>query len=176
MIRQLSAGTAHDLRNPLGAIRNAAYLLKKELINNGIFDGNAKLNNCIQIIDNQINKSNQSIADLMNFAKLKESTLVEANLVQVLEQALETLSKRDDIDFLKYIESDIQPVMADGEQLQRVFLNLANNAQEAMPNGGCLTITAKNVNGAVQITFSDTGDGISQENLDRSLTPYSRPR
>jgi len=51
VIRQLSAGTAHDLRNPLGAIRNAAYLLKKELINNGIFDGNAKLNNCIQITD-----------------------------------------------------------------------------------------------------------------------------
>lgn len=64
----------------------------------------------------------------MNFAKLKEATLVEANLVQVLEQALETLSKRDDIDFRKYIESDIQPVMADGEQLQRVFLYLANNA------------------------------------------------
>ena len=64
----------------------------------------------------------------MNFAKLKETTLVEASLVQVLEQALETLSKRDDIDFPKYIESDIQPVMADGEQLQRVFLNLANNA------------------------------------------------
>ena len=54
--------------------------------------------------------------------------MVEANLVQVLEQALETLSKRDDIDFPKYIESDIQPVMTDGEQLQRVFLNLANNA------------------------------------------------
>ena len=64
----------------------------------------------------------------MNFAKLKEATLVEANLVQVLEQALETLSKRDGIDFSKYIESDIKPVMADGEQLQRVFLNLANNA------------------------------------------------
>lgn len=54
VIRQLSAGTAHDLRNPLGAIRNAAYLLKKELVNNGIFDGNAKLNNCIQIIDNRL--------------------------------------------------------------------------------------------------------------------------
>ena len=45
----------------------------------------------------------------MTFAKLKEATLVEANLVQVLEQALETLSKRDDIDFPKYIESDIKP-------------------------------------------------------------------
>ena len=64
----------------------------------------------------------------MNFAKLKEATLVETTLVEVLEQALETLSKRDDIDFLRYIESDIQPVMADGEQLQRVFLYLANNA------------------------------------------------
>ena len=54
VIRQLSAGTAHDLRNPFGAIRNAAYLLKKELVNNGIFHGNAKLNNCIQIIDNRL--------------------------------------------------------------------------------------------------------------------------
>ena len=64
----------------------------------------------------------------MTFAKLKEATLVETTLVEVLGQALETLSKRDDIDFPKYIESDIKPVMADGEQLQRVFLNLANNA------------------------------------------------
>ena len=171
MIGQLSAGMAHDLRNPLGAIRNATYLLKKELITNGTFDGNARFNTCIEIIDNQVNKSNQIITDLMDFAKLKEASLIKTNVDEVLEHALETLSKRDDIDFLKNIESDIQPVMADGEQLQRVFLNLANNAQEAMPKGGCLTIAAKNVNGTVQITFTDTGDGISQENLEKIFDP-----
>ena len=171
VIGQLSAGMAHDLRNPLGAIRNATYLLKRELIAKGVFEGNAKLNTCIEIIDNQVNKSNQSITDLMDFAKLKEATLVETNLDVVLEQALETMSKRDDIDLLKNIESNIQPVMADGEQLQRVFVNLANNAQEAMPDGGSLTIAAKNMNGTVQITFSDTGDGISQENLEKIFDP-----
>ena len=116
VIGQLSAGMAHDLRNPLGAIRNATYLLKRELIAKGVFEGNAKLNTCIEIIDNQVNKSNQSITDLMDFAKLKEATLVETNLDVVLEQALETMSKRDDIDLLKNIESNIQPVMADGER------------------------------------------------------------
>ncbi|RUA20157.1 MAG: hypothetical protein DSY79_11835 [Chloroflexi bacterium] len=171
VIGQLSAGMAHDLRNPLGAIRNVTYLLKNELVTKGVFEGNAKLNTCIEIIDNQVNKSNQSITDLMDFAKLKEATLVETNLDVVLAQALETLSQRDDIDLLKNIEPNIQPVMADGEQLQRVFVNLANNAQEAMPDGGSLTIAAKNVNGTVQITFSDTGDGISQENLEKIFDP-----
>ena len=171
VIGQLSAGMAHDLRNPLGAIRNATYLLKKELVTKGIFNGNAKFNTRIEIINNQVNKSNQIITDLMNFAKIKEATLVETHLEDVLEQALETLSNRDDIDFLKNIESNIQPVMADAELLQRVFLNLANNAQEAMPNGGCLTIAAKNVNGTVQITFSETGDGISQETLEKNFDP-----
>jgi signal transduction histidine kinase len=171
VIGQLSAGMAHDLRNPLGAIRNATYLLKKELGANGVLAGNVKLNNCIEIIDNQVNKSNQSITDLMDFGKLKDAKMVETRLDEVLDQVLETLSKRDEVKFLQNIDSNLQLVMADGEQLQRVFLNLANNAQEAMPDGGCLTIAAKNVNGTVQITFSDTGEGISQENLEKIFDP-----
>jgi len=74
---------AHDLRNPLGAIKNATYLLKNELVTKGVFEGNAKLNTCIEIIDNQVNKSNQSITDLMDFAKLKEAE-VEAVAVCLL--------------------------------------------------------------------------------------------
>ena len=61
--------------------------------------------------------------------------------------------------------------MADSEQLQRVFLNLANNAQEAMPDGGELTIRAQNTNGHIEVAFTDTGSGISDENLQKIFDP-----
>ena len=62
-------------------------------------------------------------------------------------------------------------MMADQDQLQRVFLNLTNNAQEAMPDGGQLTINVRNVDNFVEITVTDTGEGISDENIDKIFDP-----
>ena len=69
------------------------------------------------------------------------------------------------------VANNAQEAMPDGDQLQRVFLNLANNAQEAMPGGGKLTITAENVNSHVEIKFTDTGEGISEENVGKIFDP-----
>jgi len=170
-IGQLSAGMAHDLRNPLGAIRNASYLLKRELAASGAIESNPKLDKFIEIIENQVIRSNESITGLMDFAKIKQVTLVETDLGEVLKQSIETMSKHDGITVSLDIDPYIRPVVADGEQLQRVFLNLANNSQEAMVDGGCLTITASCVDGNVEITFSDTGGGIAEDDLDKIFDP-----
>ena len=82
----------------------------------------------------------------MTFARVASPTLNETQLPRVLEESLETITKNDNVEFSLHVDPNLPSVMADGEQLQRVFLNLANNAQEAMPGGGRLTITAKNLN------------------------------
>ena len=107
----------------------------------------------------------------MNFAREEEITLAETCLAEVLEQTFETMTLQDDIKLSQIIDSSVQPVTADGNLLQRVFLNLANNAQEAMPDGGCLTVTARRTNDMLEVTFADTGEGISEEDMDRIFDP-----
>ena len=170
-IGQLSGGMAHDLRNPLGSIKNAAYMLKKGLTTDGVIEANPKLKRYIEIIDQQVIRSNETITELMNFANVATPTLVETRLDEVLHEALETMVKNDNIELVMNFDTALDPVMADGEQLQRAFLNLANNAQEAMPGGGRLTITIKGMNDHVEIIFSDTGEGITDENIGKIFDP-----
>lgn len=166
-----SGGVAHDLRNPIGAIKNASYIIKKRLTSDGVIDADGKLMSFVEIIDQQVDKSNKIINDLMTFVKVGAFTLTETDLEHVLEETVETMLKRDNVELLQVLDPDLSPVMADGDQLQRVFLNLANNAQEAMPNRGKLSITAKNVNNHVEILFTDTGEGISEENIGKIFDP-----
>ena len=170
-IGQLSGGVAHDLRNPLGAIKNSVYMVDKQLTAAGILDDNPKLRHYLEIIDQQITRSNRIITDLMTFARVGSPELTETHLAKVLEECLDTMVLNDNINVSQQIDSDLYPVMADSEQLQRVFVNLANNAQEAMPNGGQITITAQIANNHVEIAFTDTGEGISEENIGKIFDP-----
>jgi len=170
-IGQMSGGVAHDLRNPLGAIKNAVYMLKKRLTADGIIDENPKMQKYLEIIDQQIARSNRIITDLMSFARVSAPTLTSTRLDEVIEESLATMDKNENITLSTFVDQNLHPVMADGEQLQRVFLNLANNAQDAMIDGGKLIINAVSVNNHVEISFSDTGSGITDENIQRIFDP-----
>ena len=170
-IGQMSGGVAHDLRNPLGAIKNASYMIKKRLTADGMIDDNPKMQQYLEIIDQQIARSNGIITDLMTFVRVGAPALTPTSLEEVIEESMATMDKNENISLSTRIDPDLRPVMADGEQLQRVFLNLANNAQEAMPEGGQLAIKAQSVDGHVEISFSDTGSGISDENIERIFDP-----
>ena len=86
-IGQWSGGVAHDLRNPLGAIKNAAYLLNRKLASDGYFDANPKLKQYLGIIDEQVTRSNKIISDLMTFAGVGSPALTEIQLDNVLENS-----------------------------------------------------------------------------------------
>ena len=176
VIGQLAGGVAHDLRNPLGAIRNASYLLKKWLLSHGSIDADPKIGKYIEVIDHEVDKSNRTITELLDFAKMENAVLRETSVKKEMEEAFETWVKDDGVTLVIDVHPDLFPVMADGGQLQRVFLNLANNAQQAMPGGGRLTVTAKNVDRRVKITFSDTGEGISQEDIGKIFDPLYTTR
>ena len=168
---QLSGGVAHDLRNPIGAIKNAAYIVSKTLFSGKDGGSSPKLEKYMGVIDDQIAKSEHIITGLMSFARVAALKLTKTHLDKTLEESLETMVKNDNVVLLWQLDPNLDPVMADGDQLRRVFLNLANNAQEAMPDGGTLTITATGVNNQVEIAFSDTGVGISDENIGKIFEP-----
>ena len=168
VIGQWSGGIAHDLRNPISAITMASSLIKNRLESSGVADVDNRLGECLEIIDDQVVTSNKIITEFVNVGSFP---LTETNLDQVLEGSMATMQKNDNVELSRVVDPSLSLVMADGGQLQRVFLNLANNAQDAMPSGGKLTISAKNVNNHVEILFTDTGEGISDENMEKIFDP-----
>ena len=170
-IGQLAGSVAHDLRNPLGVIKNAVYYLRRRLSGSEEAQSNPRIGQFLQIIDQEVEHSNQVIADLMTFARVNAPSLSPTDLLEVLESALSGMEIDEDVSVAKRFDADLPEVLADSEQLRRVFVNLTMNAQDAMPEGGALTVSARRMNGFAEVAFSDTGVGISYENVKKVFDP-----
>ena len=170
-IGQLAGGVAHDLRNPLGAVKNAIFYLKKKLGDSEEARSNPRVGQFLQMIDDEVDHSNRIITDLMTFARVNSPSLAPADLRHVIEDALSRVEIRPNVRLTKDFDPDLPQVLADSEQLHRVFINLADNAQDAMSDGGDLAVRARRVNGFVEIAFADTGGGITEEDMGKVFEP-----
>ena len=170
-IGQLAGGVAHDLRNPLGAVKNAAYYLKRKLVDSEVAQSNPRIGQFLGIIEEEVEHSNQIISDLMTFARVGTPSLSPTKLGEVIENALASVEVRENVQVVKQFDPDLPGVLADGEQLYRVCMNLAVNAQDAMPDGGELTVSARRTDGFAEVAFSDTGIGISEEDMKKIFEP-----
>ena len=169
-IGQMSAGVAHDLRNPLGAIRNAAYIIG-QAIEGETGARDPRLRTYLDLILDEVARSDRVIVDLLSFTRVGTTVLAPARINDIIDEALRTFVVRDNVTLLNDVDPDLGTVMADVDQLQRVFLNLANNAQEAMLDGGELTVSGTRREGNLEISFADTGGGIPAENMDKIFDP-----
>ena len=171
VIGQLAGSVAHDLRNPLGAINNAVYYLKRKLAPSELVKSNPKIGQFLGIVEEEVEHSNRIISDLMAFASVNPPSLAPTNLGTVIESTLSRLEAKEGVHISNWFDPDLPDVLADGEQFYRVFMNLAKNGQEAMPHGGELSVIARRVNGTVEVAFSDTGIGISDETMKNMFEP-----
>ncbi len=156
---------AHDIRNPLAAIRNADYLIKKKTVNGK----NSDIAPMIEIIDKSIDHANAIITDLLEYSKKLRLDIVECSPKQLLEKALIMVKIPENIQF-QDLTADSK-LKADENKAVRVYVNLIKNAVDAMPNGGTLEIKSYQEKDTVVISFTDTGQGISQETLPKIFTP-----
>ena len=170
-IGQLAGSVAHDLRNPLGAINNAVYYLKRKLDNSELVQSNPKVAQFLRIVEDEVDHSNRIITDLLSFARAGTPTLAPASLHTIIQSALSGTEIRPDVQLVKQFDQDLPEVRADGDQLHRVFINLIMNAQEAMPEGGDLTIRTCRLNKHAEVEFRDTGGGISHEDMKKVFEP-----
>lgn len=167
---QLAAGVAHEINNPLGTILLFADVLYREM------DENDPRRADIQMIIKETNRCKNIVAGLLNFARQQEVLLQDTNLHQVLDQSIEGVRHQPTfarVQIIRQYDPAIPNIQADPGQLQQVFVNLLNNAAEAMPDGGTITISTRLVDHQwVEVRVSDTGCGIPEEHLSRLFTPF----
>jgi len=165
-IGELAAMVGHDLRNPLTGITGAAYYLRTK--------ESARLSDkgkqMLQLIEQDVGRSDKIINDLLAYSKELRLELAETNVKSLTRDALAQVKIPRGIRVVDSTKK--KPTMRlDVDKMERAFANIIRNAVEAMPNGGTLKIASNESNGNLQITFRDTGEGMTEEALAKISTP-----
>lgn len=169
---EMSAGLAHEIRNPLGAIKGAAQLLNPKA-----FSGAEQ--EFLSIILEEVDRLNGVVSQFLNYARPLRNGfgLVDINqLLQRTTQLLEAEEQMAHIQIDKNLQSTLPLLHADAEQLKQVFINLLRNGAEAMPEGGVIHISTELLEDAdtpaVEIVFADEGEGINEERMKYIFVPF----
>lgn len=166
----MSAGMAHEIRNPLTSIRGYAEYIQFELKEED------KLQEDIEIIIDEVDRLNRIVDKFLNFARPKELNLKPENMNDIARITLKVIEKELDKNNIKITVqfNKIPSVLMDVDQVQQVLLNILSNSIQAMTKGGILGITTgleKELN-MVYIEISDTGVGIKPEDYDKIFEPF----
>jgi iron only hydrogenase large subunit-like protein/nitrogen-specific signal transduction histidine kinase len=163
---QLSAGIAHELNNPLGVITMYSNILMDEAP-----EGDA-VRDDLKLIAEQADRCKKIVSGLLNFARKNQVNTSETDVIKFIHHSISSIIKPENITI------DFQPAIADPiarldiDQMMQVITNLEKNAIEAMPDGGTLKLGIEGDADDVVFIISDTGTGISKENMDKIFTPF----
>ncbi|HZE96002.1 MAG TPA: ATP-binding protein [Planctomycetota bacterium] len=163
MLGRMAAGLAHEIRNPLGGIQLYASMLKRDL------EADADKVRVLDRILGAISGLDSLVDDMLEFGRDLEPRKRLQPYGPLVEQSLDLLrgtveAKRVEID----VRAGVAAAEMDGEMMQRVFLNLASNAVQAVAPGGRLSVVAS----GRTIAFCDDGPGIAPEILEKLFTPF----
>jgi signal transduction histidine kinase len=161
----------HDIRNPLQAITSDVYLLKEEL--KGMPEGEEKSSaeESLEGIEKNVDYINKIVADLQDFARPLNPRVEEVNLKLIIEDLLAKNMLPENVKVTVRVEAAAEKIMVDFTFISRIMYNLVNNAGQAMPKGGKLTIHAYKEAKDVLITVKDTGVGIPEKVKDKLFAP-----
>lgn len=170
---QMSAGIAHEVKNPLAGILGYSQILKKKL------EDRPELAAHAEIIEKETNRCKEIVENLMKFARQEKSALGKIDLNKTIQDSVRLVEHQITVSGIRINQaywSDGSPLMIEGSanQLQQVMLNLMLNAQHAMENRGTLSVSthydAKKK--AAIVLISDTGCGMSEEVKARIFEPF----
>jgi PAS domain S-box-containing protein len=160
VLGQLAGGVAHQIRNPLAAIMNASYVLRRHLSP----DKHQDVEDAIRIIHDEVRHANIIITGLLDYARVRTPDRNPASIVDLLERILTSEWIPSNIRIVReFPETNAVVSEVDADQLQGAIANVVRNAVDAMPDGGELS-TALGVSGdEIVIRVADTGPGISPQ-------------
>ncbi len=167
---QLSAGLAHELRNPLGTIRASA-----EMLSRSVPADNAVAREVAGFIASEVDRSNSLVTRFLDFARPMQLKLAPADLAEVLDRAV-ALVERDApqhrVTVYKNYSPDLAPFPFDAELMERVFYNLLLNAAQASEEGGAITLKTRRVDGTAEVAVIDRGPGIDPKIKEQIFNPF----
>ena len=163
-IGELATMVAHDLRNPLQGIANAAFYLRRSPTMGD------KEKEMLTIIQEDVRYSDKIVSDLLDYSRNIRLDLSETNPRLLMGETLSMVAVPQNIRVQD--ETDATPLLRlDVDKMKRVFINIINNAIDAMPDGGSLRIRARETDHHVEFAFADSGAGMTKEVLDKIFTP-----
>lgn len=171
-VGRMAASIAHEIRNPLAAMRGSIQMLRAEM------HSDPSQTELMEIILRESDRLNKIITDFLDYARPRSIIQSRVDIGDLLHQTFALLRHSPEIDASQQIEEQIPEnplfVDADAGQLKQVFWNLSRNALQAMRDGGTLrAVVEMNSNNRVRISFSDTGRGMSPDQVERLFEPFS---
>lgn len=167
---QLSAGLAHELRNPLGTMKTSAEMLMKS-----VDAGNAVAREMAGFISSEVDRTNSLVTRFLDFARPLAIRLEKTDLAQVIDQAVSDIEKHSpplDVAIYKNYSPEIPPFLLDGQLMERVLYNLLLNAAQVSPPRGSVTVKTRQVGNMVEIAVIDRGPGIDPKNIESIFNPF----
>lgn len=171
-IGRMAASIAHEIRNPLAAMRGSIQMLRADM------EGESSQTELMEIILRESDRLNRIISDFLSYARPRSIIQSKVDVGDLLKQTFRLLRHSAEINPNQVLEEDVPAtptlIDADAEQLQQVFWNLARNALQSMPDGGILqAIVEKQLTDRLRIVFSDSGRGMSPEQVEHLFEPFS---
>jgi len=165
----LIAAMAHEVNNPLMIISGNAQLCLMEEIQSDTVKNNLK------IIVEECRRAKDIIQRLLKFSRPSKGEIKEADInknIEAMVDIVEHQFKLINVEIKRNYQKNLPLISIDEPQMQEVFMNLINNASEAMPGGGAITITTSLEGDFLRLDFKDTGSGMTEEAKKRLFEPF----
>jgi signal transduction histidine kinase len=163
-ISKFSSVVSHELRNPLASLKNIAYYLTR-----AIKFEDERTKKMLGMLSEEIDRTNGLIGELTDLSHAKRLNKTMANLEELAQVSLSAITLKEGIALTKDIEKIEANV--DPEKIKLILHNLIKNSQEAMPNGGAISLRIKKAGENVELFLQDTGIGMDQETQDHMFDP-----
>jgi two-component system, NtrC family, sensor histidine kinase HydH len=167
---QLSAGLAHEIRNPLSTIKGSAEMLLKNVEANG-----AVAHELAGYISTEVDRTNALVTRFLDFARPLALRLEPTEITEVIDEAVAQVEKHTpplDVSIYKNYSPDIPPFLLDRQLIERVLYNLILNAAQASPPRGSVTVKTRQVDDMVEVDVIDRGSGIAPKDRESIFNPF----
>ena len=176
-IGELATGIAHEINNPLAIISAESGVLKDMFNPEFDLDNSPdKVREELGYIDDAVSRARVITKELLNYGRKNEPKLIPSNVNSLLDHVLEGIKEHEfkvsNINVVKNYENNLPLTLIDPNQISQVFLNLINNAGDAIGENGTITVSTRSDEAFVRVTVKDTGSGMNSEQLKNIFVPF----